>query len=52
MRREPRIPRYMAIPPGQRLPKPDSATRDAAVVGIAIVFLLLVYWLAPMAVAR
>lgn len=46
-RREPRVPRFMAIPPGARQPRPDSAMRDALLVGFSVVVLAIVYLLAP-----
>jgi hypothetical protein len=46
MRREPRIPRYMAIRPGQRMPQPDNVWRDVAVVAVSIVLLIVIYFMA------
>ena len=44
------IPYFMAWPPlDRRQQRPDSAWRDALVVGLAIAFLLLIYLLAPLA---
>lgn len=43
-----RIPVWMAYP-ARRRPAPDSAYRDALVVGLGIAFLALVYLLAPLA---
>ena len=41
------IPTFMAYPARQQ-PAPDSAWRDALVVGLAIAFLMFVYLVAPL----